>query len=143
MRRIIVVVAGILALTAGVFALRDRPHSLGTPLPSSVPDLASRLNSQQEALNSLQEKVDHLAKLIESVAANHGGPQALRADSPDSLEHKLSSLSGRVDSLGRQLADVARYGEQIDRSLLGIDMKMSTPTVLNNKLDRLQKGLKP
>jgi uncharacterized phage infection (PIP) family protein YhgE len=136
-------VVGILALTAFLVTVRGGGRPAAPPLSNPVADFARRLTLQQEGLNLLQEKVNHLTKLIENVAANNGQLQALTADSPDSLEHKLSILSGRVDSLASRLADASRYGAQIDRSLLGIDMKMSTPAVLNDKLDRLRKGMKP
>jgi hypothetical protein len=140
MKRIIFSAAVLLLFASAVFTVRTGSRGPLIPPSSAVTDLASHVASQQNALNLLNEKIDHLASLI---AANNGGLQGMAADSADSLEHKLTSLSDRVDSLTHQLANASRYGEQIDRGLVGIDTKLSTPAMLSRKLDRLQKGLKP
>lgn len=142
------VVFTIIAAIAVVFFIaRGSARPSPAETPAAAADLTRALASQQAALSSLQAKVDRLASLLDGVAAKMPGPEtrsgAAASQAAESLESKLSGLSTRIDSLVRQLARVSAYSDQIDRSLVGIDTKTSTPAVLSHRLDRLQKASKP
>lgn len=95
--------------------------------------------SSQEIQLLLEEKLERLAKVVDRLSAKIDDTAQTRT-AADALQRELTALSKTTGALKHELAGVSKHAMQVESSISNIDVNVSTPEVLSNKLERQKKG---
>jgi septal ring factor EnvC (AmiA/AmiB activator) len=94
--------------------------------------------AQREQL-LLEERIARLTKIVDQLSAKFDDASQNKT-AADTLHRQLASLSSTAEALKHELAGVSKHAMQVESSISNIDVNVSTPEVLSNKLERQKKG---
>jgi hypothetical protein len=95
--------------------------------------------AQQGAQLVLEGKIEQLAAIVDQLSAKVDDTSQTKT-AADALQRELTALSRTTEVLKQELAGVSKHAMQVESSISNIDVNVSTPEVLSNKLERQKKG---
>ena len=109
---------------------------------NDIPQAGQSLNDKSIDLIAAKVIENVTAKLSEvSPKSNTEVTDSAKAAEP--LKRELTELRKEVKELTEFTQSLSLYTKEIEHSLSSVDMSLSTPGVLRNKLNQQQNGIKP
>jgi hypothetical protein len=142
-----VIVAIAILVVPAIVRIRKSANVVGKSHPSSSPPPAvvRRVAAPFDERLLEEKRIERLAaKVIEQLTANTG--EVSSPTTPAALDRTAEELAAyrkQVQALSKHTKELAVYIKEIERALSIIDTRLSTPSVLKEKLEQQRNRLRP
>jgi len=114
-------------------------NAVEVPLATSNESIQNTA-TQKETQAQLATRIDRLAETVERLSARLD-ENSHESDNIDALHREFAALSKTTKNLRHEMDVTSKHAMQVESSISNLDVSVSTPEVLANKLEREKNGL--